>query len=84
MFFGKEVKSVQFTVNDISSYAHDVQKARGIADDCYRGVSEWAEKIIAALGEIIEVGTHNLEVCETQIEACDQCKEVAESKINDK
>ena len=80
MFWGKEVKNVRFTVNDISSYAQNVHNARGRADECYQAVSSWAEKIATALGEIIEVGTHNLEVCRAQIEACKECEDVARSK----
>ncbi len=82
MFWGKEVKNVRFTVNDISSYAQNVHNASGRADECYQAVSSWADKIVVALGEIIEVGTHNLEVCRAQIEACDECENAAQSKID--
>lgn len=82
MFWGKETKSVNFAVSDISCYARNISDARAVADDCYQGVSSWADKIVDALGEIIDVGTHNLEVCMYQIEVCEEYKNVTEKKIN--
>ena len=82
MFFSKEIASANFSVSDISYYCGNLRDATDRAVDCYNNLIEWSERILAALYEIIEVGTHNAEVCQNQINACEHIEDVADQKLN--